>query len=231
MQLFKSFNLEDNSLVTLSYMLGNGSGLAYKNINNSNYTHYGYLSYELLFGQGKGYREEALKIYGWYQNGKRELENNGKSQLYERERYGVGATWFYNSLRIEAEYMKGRGMIFTGAKDIDNNQDNEVWNYSVAASNDNQADGYYILSTYRAFKSLEVIARYDKYNRLTNNNALYREFDTSTVGLSYIFKSYDRIDINYTLNSIKAPYNNLANELLSSSIGNLLSLQYTMVLK
>ena len=43
-QIFQSFTLNPNSLLTLSYMIGNGSGLAYKNINNANYTHYGYLS-------------------------------------------------------------------------------------------------------------------------------------------------------------------------------------------
>lgn len=230
-QLFKSFNLNSDSKVTLSYMLGNGSGLAYTNINADNFTHYGYLSYEFLFGKGKGYREEALKLYSWYQHGKRELEDNGVSKIYDRDRYGLGATWFYNSLRVEAEYMKGRGMIFTGAKDIDSNANSEVWNYTVAADKNNEADGYYLLSSYRFFKPLEVLARYDRYNRITNNNTLYRKFDTFTVGFSYIIKAYDRVDINYSFNSIEAPFNSNANELFSKSVGDTISLQYTILIK
>lgn len=230
-QFFHSFDISKDSSLTLSYMLGNGSGLAYSNLNADNYTHYGYLSYENILGEGKGYRQEAYKLYAWYQDGKRKLSANGSSELYDRVRYGVGGTYFYKNLRVEAEYMKGTGMIFTGAKDTDNNPSKENLKYEIQASNENESDGYYLLSTYRVFKPLEIIARYDRYDRMTNSNSLYREFESFTTGFSYIFKAYDRIDVNYAFNNIRAPENTTADKLLSDSVGNMISIQYTMVFK
>lgn len=229
-QLFKAYPMSKSSSITLSYMLGNGSGLAHKNINNNQFTHYGYVAYEDILGKGKGYRQESYKLYGWYQEGKRKLYSNGVAELYNRLRYGIGGTYFHNKLRIEAEYMKGKGMIFTGAKDLDSSIQKEIWNYEIKADIDNQADGYYVSSTYEPINKFEIIARYDEYNRMTNNSSAYREFKTFTTGCSYRFKGYDRLDINYAFNSIEAPHNKTANEILKS-VGNLLSVQYTMVIK
>ena len=59
---------------------------------------------------------------------------------------------------------------------------------------------------------------------MTNDNALYRIFETTTTGFSYIFKDYNRIDVNYAINSIDAPYDDAANSLLDSTVGNILSI-------
>lgn len=229
-QFFKDIEINEKSFITLSYMIGNGSGLANENLNNNNFTHYGFASYENLLGKGKGYRTESLKLYSWYQAGKRQLYSNGESHMYDRVRYGLGVTYFLNKLRIEAEYMKGEGMIMTGAKDVNAKQKEETWKYSMRASSDNVADGYYMLSTYELFNHLEVIARYDEYKRMKNSDLEYREFKTLTTGLSYIFKGYDRLDFNYALNEGNAPHNPAADSILKS-MGNLISIQYTMVIK
>jgi hypothetical protein len=220
-QLFQSFKLNDTSSLTLSYMLGSGTGVS-NNINSHNFTHYGYVSYENILGQGKGYKQESFKIYSWYQNGQRNLA--------KRIRYGTGFTYFQNDLRIEAEYMKGKGMIYTGAKDSNTDTNVNDWKYSMRASDTNEADGYYILSTYQIFKDLEILARYDIYNRMSNIDVEYRKFQGITTGFSYIFKGYDRLDVNYIHNKVQAPYNNAANTILQS-FGNLLSIQYTIVFK
>lgn len=227
-QLFQTYPVGEGSSLSLSYMLGNGSGIENKNVNNDNYTHYGYAAFEESLGGGKGYKKEAYKLYGWYQKGKRLLYDNAVAKLYDRTRYGVGGTYFHKGLRLESEYVKGSGMIFTGAKDVNAQHDQETWNYETRASEENKAYGYYLASTYSLAKEFEVLARYDEYDRMTNSNAQYRKFQTSTLGFSYIFKKYDRIDVNYAINSVKAPGNEAANDLLKS-VGNLLSLQYTMV--
>ena len=229
-QLFQSFKLTDKESLTISYMLGNGSGVANENVNGGNHTHYGFLAYENILGKGKGYSQESLKVYSWYQEGKRKLYDSNSPELYERIRYGLGLTYYQHKLRVEAEYMKGKGMIYTGAKDTDNTFDTEDWKYSIKASKENEADGYYILSTYEVMKDLEILARYEKYNRMTNSDTDLRKFETITTGFSYKFKGYDRIDVNYAFNRIKAPYNAGANEVLQS-VGNILSIQYTIVFK
>ena len=230
-QLFKTFKLSELDRLSLSYMLGNGSGSANENVNQHNYTQYAYISYEKVLGKGKGYKEETFKLYGWYQNGKRSLNVAGVDELYDRERYGLGMTYFYNNLRVEAEYMSGSGMIVNGVKDVNSVATQESWVYAMSPSSDNRADGYYIASTYAVLEPLEILARYDVYDRLTNDASLYRKFETITMGFSYKFQNYDRIDINYDVNSIKAPSNSVADELLTKTVGNLLSLQFTMVFK
>ncbi|MBT8344148.1 MAG: hypothetical protein HKP62_07415 [Sulfurovum sp.] len=51
-------------------MLGLGAGMQMENVNDSHPTHYLYMAYENVFGDGKGYNTESLKLYGWYQKGK-----------------------------------------------------------------------------------------------------------------------------------------------------------------
>lgn len=228
-QLFQRYPLDDKSNITVSYMIGNGSGTANYNVNNNNYTNYGFLAYEKKLGKGKGYNQESFKLYTWYQEGKRLLRVSSQNELYNRTRYGLGFTYYHNRLRIESEYIAGSGMIVTGAKDSDSKVSRDEWKYSIAASSDNLADGYYLSTIYEPFKNIEVMAKYDVYNRETNKKSVYRKFETITTGLSYRFKNYDRIDLNYALNSIKAPHNSVANELLNGSIGNLISLQLSLV--
>ena len=220
-QLFQSFKLAQASYLTLSYMLGSGTGIK-NEIDFHNHTHYGYVSYENILGKGKGYKQEAFKLYAWHQDGQRDLA--------DRIRYGLGTTYFYDKLHLEAEYMKGKGMIYTGAKDTDNNINTNNWQYSLQASKKNEADGYYLLGTYELAKQFELIARYDVYNRMTNLKNEYRQFKTLTTGISYKLKAYDRVDINYAYNKASAPHNQVADQILKS-FGNLLSIQYTMVFK
>jgi len=226
-QLFQTMNISDNATLCLSYMLGNGSGTANSNQNDNHYTHYLYASVEKTLGTGKGYKKEAFKVYAWAQKGKRLY----KDELFNRERYGLGLTYFYNSLRIEAEYMAGQGMIVNGVKDSNPIKMQEAWIYNMAPQNDNKADGYYILSSYGILDSLDILARYDVYNRLTNSDLAYRKFSSLTTGLSYRFKNYNRIDVNYAFNSIDAPYMSQAQTLFDENVGDLLSIQLTLVIK
>ena len=226
-QLFKTFNLDDDSELSFAYMLGNGSGTQNYNVNANNFTHYGFVSYEGILGGGKGYRQESYKLYAWFQSGKRLFEN----ELYDRERYGLGMTYFYNDLRVEAEYMAGSGMVVGGVKDRDTNAGNSDWVYSMNPEFKNKAEGFYVASTYRLFEPFEVLARYDQYNRLTNSDVLYRKFETITTGVSYIFSNYNRVDINYAFDTIAAPKNSAADAFLDTTVGNLLSIQLTMVFK
>jgi len=227
LQLFKKYSFGNQNALTLSYMLGNGSGTSNTNINNNNFTHYGYVSYEKTLGDSKGYHQESLKLYTWMQVGKRLLNN----ELYNRDRYGAGFTYFDNDLRIEGEYMQGSGMIVSGVKDNSNDENINDWVYSMSPSYKNKANGYYLLSTYEFFKDTEIIARYDVYNRLTNDNTNYRKFETITSGISYKFHNYNRVDINYAFNKIRAPKNHTADTFLDSKVGNILNIQFTMLIK
>jgi hypothetical protein len=109
-QVFDTFKVGswENSY---AIMVGNGNGLNYGD-NDSNKDIYLYLSTENVFG-GKGGRREGLKLFAWYQDGKR---TNALDRTLEqdRTRTGAGIKYLKKPFRASAEYMQGEGMIFQG---------------------------------------------------------------------------------------------------------------------
>jgi len=225
-ELFYKQRFTDSDSLSYAYMLGLGTGTTWENNNDSKPTHYGYLSYEKLFGKGKGYHTESFKLYAWLQQGKRKLAN----EFYDRKRLGLGMSYFYNGFRLESEYIQGEGMIYSGAKDVDTTQAKEEWHFAMETDDKNSADGYYVASTYEVLDGIEVLARYDRYNRMTNSKAKERVFKNVTLGASYRFKGFNRVDLNYEVRDMEAPYNDAAQNVLDHS-GNVLRVQLTLVYK
>jgi len=225
-ELFQKINIDKENSISYAYMLGLGSGLQMDNENDSHPTHYLYGAYENVFGGGKGYKSESLKFYLWYQKGKRKL----LQKLYERTRYGLGLTYFDGILRLESEYIKGNGMIFTGAKDTSKVAYQNEWQFQIEADDDNKADGYYLSGIYKIHPEIKLLARYDQYNRITNIDSKKRVFKNTTIGLSYEFKDFNRIDFNYTFAKADAPHNTTAQSILENT-DNIARVQLTMVYK
>ena len=225
-ELFQQVSLTDDTAFSYAYMLGLGAGLQMENVNDSHPTHYLYMAYEKILGDIKAYNTESFKLFGWYQNGKRKLLD----EMYDRIRYGIGFTYFDGLLRVESEYMWGKGMIFSGAKDIDPTPSHDVWQFEIEADDNNKADGYYIAAMYNVTPKIEAIARYDQYNRMTNVDLKERVFKNTTVGVSYKFKGMSRIDFNYTFAKAYAPHNSAAQSILDNS-GDIARVQLTWVYK
>ncbi|MCK4441647.1 MAG: hypothetical protein KAU90_06550, partial [Sulfurovaceae bacterium] len=218
-ELFDTMKLKPNVTLTLAGMVGSGTGISSTNASGAP-TYYGYIASEYLFGKGRGYYTESLKGFGWYQTGKRQLNNTD----YDRDRYGLGFNYFHNGLRVGAEYIKAKGMIFNGAKDVDADPYGTSWEYQIAADKDNEADGGYInLQYFFIPKKWEAMVRYDYLDRLTNSTKGERKFETTTLGLSYHFKGANRIDVNYALKSADAPNNAKAQKVLDN-MGDVLSI-------
>ncbi len=225
-QLFQQVNLNKTSSISYAYMYGLGAGLQMNNVNDSHPTHYFYSAYEKILGNVKGYNTESFKFYGWYQKGKRKLLD----ELYDRTRYGIGLTYYDGSIRVESEYMRGNGMIYTGAKDTNSNPSDNEWQFEIEADNNNKADGYYIAATYKLKPHIEAIARYDEYRRMKNVSTKKRIIKNTTIGFSYKFEGLNRIDFNYTFSNAYAPYNTTAQYILNNT-GDIARIQLTWVYK
>jgi hypothetical protein len=222
-ELFHTAKLKKNIKLSIAGMVGNGTGMSSMNSSGS-LTYYGYLSSEYLFGKGKAYFTESVKVFAWYQDGKRRLNNID----YTRERYGLGVDYFHNGLRVDIEYIKAKGMIYNGAKDVDSDPYGVDWQYQIAASDNNVADGGYVSVQYYVIpKKVELLVRYDYLDRLTNSTIDERDFKTTTVGFSYHFKGVNRVDVNYAFRDITAPGNSAAQVVLDN-VDNLLSIQATL---
>ena len=229
-QLFDTFDLGNGLDISYAYMLGNGSGVS-MSANNENKTTYAYLALEKKFGKGRGYYTESAKFFLWSQNGVRKVfhTDSNSTESYDRDRSGLGATYYRNGLRLEAEYTKASGMIFNGPVDTDTNKDLQDWQFQFLTGSQNKAIGYYINAQYELQpKKLEVFARYDKSERATNLEATGGEriFTTTTVGASYRFKGPTRVDFNYLMREAKAPNNSTAQGVLDR-MGDRIAIQFT----
>jgi len=227
-QIFDTFKVQDDWTLSYAYMYGNGTGIS-RSASNNQATNYGYLALEEEFGKGKGYYTEAMKFYVWGQSGKRTLYStvDMTDMEFDRKRYGVGMTYYRNGIRFEAEYMKAKGMIFTGAKDVDTNPSVQDWEFQFAVENENEADGGYVNLQYEIIPTkFEVFGRYDYCDRLSNDTKGERKFKTTTLGASYRYKGPTRIDLNYIIKDVDAPGNPKAQTVLDN-MGNRIAVQIT----
>ena len=199
-------------------MIGNGNGIT-RSDNDDNKELYLYWSSEKVFG-GKGGRRQGMKLFAWYQDGKRTLTAAGAGE-YDRTRYGLGTTYRKGKLRGAFEYIKADGMIFNGTDGgavagALNNAGTAVASFNVET--DGEADGGYLHVGYAVTPKWELDLRYDLLNRVTNIDAKERKFETTTLGAQYFFNKKTRLIVNYELRDAEAPNlasNSGANKILS----------------
>jgi hypothetical protein len=221
--------------LSYAYMIGNGTGLQSSSSDNQ-LTHYGYLAMENYFGKGKGFFTESLKLFAWGQFGERELlvddgSSGTRKERYDRNRYGLGMTYYQDGLRITSELMGAEGMIFAGAKDANIDPNLHDWQIQQAAEKENKAYGGYFNVQYEFVpKKWEVFGRYDQMNRLTNDEKGERIVKTLTLGTSYRFKGPTRIDFNYAIREGRA-YGNANAQRVLDNAGNRLMIQLTAFFK
>ena len=205
-QVFDAFTFGDWE-TSYAVMLGNGNGLEFTDNNNEKDV-YAYLSTEWLFGGGTGAFREGLKFFAWSQNGKRQFDgnNDGRYELYDRDRAGAGIKFLKKPWRFTAEYMKGEGMIWNGP-------DKPSWALTTSGTNPDGDDnglkakgsGYYAEGgLYIPGTNFQVDLRYDYYARLDERtNQL--DWKAWTLGLQYYFNPRTRVTLNYALRDVTAP--------------------------
>ncbi len=229
-EFFDKFDLGSGWDISYAYMIGNGQGVSMSS-SNVNETIYLYLALEKSFGKGRGYYTESMKFFAWSQDGNRRVfeSDTNTTADYDRKRSGIGATYYKDGLRLEAEYSKAEGMIFTGAKETNALEDVEEWKVGFAPGPDNEAKGYYLNAQYEILpKKFEVFARHDVLDRLPNSVKGQRVFTTNTLGCSYRFKGPTRIDLNYLMRDLEAPGDSSTNvQKVVNSMDDRIAIQFT----
>ena len=197
-------------------LVGNG-GISQDNRENQFDTTV-YLSSEKVYS-GKGPFRDHLKLYAWATRGKRSIYDSAllhtgstpdaSKKMYDRNLTGLGLTYQKNKFRFWAEYIVADGMIFTGSTGgavpgAISNDGAEVAQFLLSPKG--KADGGYIDFGYKIIPKLELLARYDWYNRVTNLGAkAERRYDTTTLGLQYRFNKKAKFLFNYEFRTLKAP--------------------------
>ncbi|MCK4833395.1 MAG: hypothetical protein KAT12_01420, partial [Gammaproteobacteria bacterium] len=110
-QIFDSFNSDQWDL-SYAVMLGRGEAIQEKNNTDNNLELYLYSSAEYNLPGGLGPSNNGLKVYGWYQNGKREFSTDPGNNEYDRTRYGVGSKLLGRFFKSKYKYRLGVELIF-----------------------------------------------------------------------------------------------------------------------
>lgn len=207
-QVFDWFNVGKGWELSYAAMIGNGNGLNFSD-NDNNKDLYFYGSAEKVYG-GTGPRRQGLKFFAWSQNGTRtaDLTNDGiyDPEEYDRDRWGIGAKFLRKGIRVTAEYMSGKGMIWQAPHNPSfglgpgQGKPNAVGNGAYG-----KGKGYYVEGGYRfPGTKWELDLRYDKYNRL-DGDRFEIDFKRTTAGVQYFFNPRVRIAFNYEFRSANAP--------------------------
>ncbi|OYY94012.1 MAG: hypothetical protein B7Y41_08740 [Hydrogenophilales bacterium 28-61-23] len=221
-QVFDALPWGENASLTYALMWGQGSGVSGWHGGNSDEA-FLYLAHERYLGQRLPWFTESFKVFGWGQTGTRHVDGD---RDYRRTRYGVGANWRQDRLRLGGEYMRARGMVQSGIVDTDATPNVQNWALQFAPSGGNTASGGYLDAGWRVLPQLELCVRYDWMDLLPDSAALHKEFDNWTFGASYRIKGPVRVDLNYVLKQAKAPDSPAAQTVLDR-LGNEVSLRLT----
>lgn len=198
-QVFDTFKQGDWEH-SYAIMYGNGNGLALSD-DDKNKDLYLYASTEKIFNNTQGPRRQSLKLYAWSQDGKRTYGTDE----YNRDRAGVGMTYFDGKYRLAAEYFTADGMIFGGPA-------GGVAGNPLTVFTDQKATAYQLDFGYRIKPNIELNARYDVLDSATEtdiqtgtNGDKRRLFTTTTLGAQYFFNKKTSVRLNYEIRNLEAP--------------------------
>ena len=226
-QLFDWFN---NGPWQFAYaaMLGNGAPLYYNAQSNST-SYYGRLQESYIFNHSKGPHQAGITAWVWSHLGHQALDVADTAGGYTRQnytfkRYGIGAQYRSGfmtpgALRVTGELMRGTGWIlspaafsgaaagYSGAPTCGPSKGtNGLCTETLYPGANNAAVGGYIETGFFVTKHWDLEARYDQYDRMTNNPGLERVFKTTTLGVQYYISPMARITLNYAFNRINVPH-------------------------
>jgi hypothetical protein len=226
-QLFDWFN---NGPWQFAYaaMVGNGAPL-YANAQSNSASYYGRLQESYIFHHSKGPHQAGVTAWVWSHLGHQALDvvdttGGYTRQNYTFKRYGIGAQYRSGfmtpgALRVTGELMRGTGWIlspaafsagaaagYAGAPPCDGSLANAVCTETLYPGANNAAVGGYIETGFFVTKHWDLEARYDQYDRMTNNPGLERIFKTTTLGVQYYISPMARITLNYAFNRINVPH-------------------------
>jgi len=214
-QFFDSFNMNKWDL-SYAVMLGRGEAIQEKNTTNNNLERYLYLSAEYDLPGGYGAGNNGLKVFSWYQQGKREFSTEPNNNEYDRIRYGLGSKLlgrFFESkykYRLGAELMFADGMIFIApAGGVANGHVNNG-NLQIAAERGNKSRGATLDFGFLPNNRWQFDLRFHKHDLLYETADLInpgnrRVLHETTLGFNYHFSRKLRLTFNYVFRDLDAP--------------------------
>ncbi|HYP68523.1 MAG TPA: porin [Thiobacillaceae bacterium] len=182
-------------------MVSNGNEIENLSDNNSSKDLTGRVQLSYVFG-GKGALREDANVFVWHQSGDRTY--GGKD--YDRMREGLGFRVTKNPIRVSGEYIRADGMVASGPNPpVLPASGNLEPPYDLNLAPKGKANGWYLESGWRFLPDWEIEARYDEFDRNSNDAAAERLFKTWTLGAQYFFYKNTRLTFNYEWRTAEVP--------------------------
>ncbi len=214
-QVFDSFRPGEWDL-SYAVMLGRGEAIHDTDAAHDDPDLYLYASAEHRLPGGWGVHKHGVKLYGWYQQGKRSFRTDPAQREYDRLRYGTGVKALGNlfgsryKFRLGAELMFADGMIFIAPAGGVARGNVDDGNLQIAAERGNRARGYTLDFGFFPDSRWQLDLRYHRHDLLHDTSATVnpgnaREFEEITAGVNYHFSRKLRLTLNYLIRDVTAP--------------------------
>lgn len=200
------FSLKKNLELSYGVMLGS-YGKQFESDSFNGPIVAGRLQLSYLYGGGGSFFRNDLTGFVWYQQARPQL--NGISSTMKRSGFGVTYRQGYmktGGRSLKAEYMSGTGNIAAPAPF---NQEPGLvpaqYQTTFFPGSNNKASGYYLSAGLFVTPKIELIARYDYYDRLPNLPSQERIFKNTGFGVQYHVTPVTRIVVDYFIRKTNIP--------------------------
>ena len=218
-------------------MVGRGESINHRRDRNGANELYLYGSAEYDLPGGRGPYKHGIKLFSWYQKGKRRFSSDASGASYDRKRYGFGVFALGKLFggrhrhRVSAEFMFADGMLFLGpAGGV------KGGNLIYAAESGNKSRAFYVDYGFFLNRKWEFDIRYARHELLYERNANInpgneRLFKEVTLGVQYRPRKKMRLTLNYIIKDASAPNAYTATGGLSAGQANAVTNNVKQILK
>ena len=233
-QVFDTLHAGDRWAVSWAFKLGRGESISTVDTWNHTPEIYLYTAAEYRLPGGRGALKNGIKLYSWFQWGRRTFATDPERRSFSRFRYGSGfkALWEIMGLRqrLAMDFMMADGMIFRGlsgkvkggflvyATDTENRDRGITVDY-----------GLYIGKWQLNYRWHLHQVLYDSDGEMWCS-ADRRNIYEYTMGIRYNFTDRIRLMCDFMISDVKAPDSDNRNvDIIVDSVGNRMAVQLTWI--
>ncbi len=233
-QFFNTVKTGEKLSFTWAIKLGRGESISTASTWNHTPEVYVYTAGEYRLPGGSGPLKNGIKLYSWFQWGRRTFASDPDNRGFDRFRYGVGFKALARILsirhRLAMDFMMADGMIFIGPAG------RVKGGNLVYAPDTGNRDRGFTLDYGIYIRKWQLNFRWHVHNILYHtsadrwSSADRRDINEYTLGIRYNFTDRIRIICDYIMRDVKAPNSNNHNvDTVVDSVGNRIALEFTWI--
>jgi hypothetical protein len=233
-QTFNSIRSGKKWLVSWALKLGRGESISSVDTWNNTPEIYLYTAAEYRLPGGRGVIKNGIKLFSWFQWGRRSFATDPQNRGFDRFRYGFGFKALGEIIgvrqRLAMDFMMADGMIFMSPA---GNVRGGFLRYATGTGNRNRGItcdyGIYIRRWQLNYRwHLHQILYHSDGDMWTSTDR--RNVTEHTIGIRYNFTDRIRVICDFMMRDVTAPDNDNRNtDIIINSVRNRIALQFTWI--